>query len=117
MNFLESKDHSVFLKQEFYFKKIKKQLAKDFNDADFDIEVDLISIYRSSTLLDLVQRSLEHLFHTNVHMFFQLMYRIDIPDADFKMQVSDSGINFESLTDLVIRRELIKVLIREKYSG
>ena len=47
MNFLESKDHSVFLKQEFYFKKIKKQLAKDFNDADFDIEVDFISIYRS----------------------------------------------------------------------
>ena len=117
MNFLESKDHLVFLKQEDYFEKIKNQLAKDINDVDFEIKASRISLYRSSALLELVQRFLEHLFQTNVHMFFQLMYRVDIPDVDFKMQVSDAGINFESLTDLVIRRELIKVLIREKYSG
>jgi hypothetical protein len=117
MNFLESKDHLVFLKQEYYFEKIKKQLAKDLNDIDFEFQVSRIALCRSSILLDLVHDFLQDLFHTNVHMFFQLMYRIDIPDADFEMQVSDAGINFESLTDLIIRRELIKVLIREKYSG
>ncbi len=117
INFPEIRDHSLFLNQEDYFEKIKKQLAKDINDVDFEIKASRISLFRSFALLDLVQRFLEHLFQTNVHVFFQLMHRVDIPDVDFEMQVSDTGINFESLTDLVMRRELIKVLIREKYSG
>ncbi len=117
MNFIERNEKLAFLKQEYYFEKVKQQLSKDINDAEFDIEVNRISIHRSLFLLNLVQYFLEQIFHENVHMFYQLMYRIDIPDADFKMQVSDSGINFEALTDLVLRRELIKVLFREKYSG
>ena len=44
------------------------------------------------------------------------MHRIDIPDADLKIQFTDLGNDFECLADLVLRRELIKILIREKYS-
>ena len=45
------------------------------------------------------------------------MYRIDIPDADMKSIMLGSGFDLESLTELILRRELLKILFREKYSG
>tara|TARA_Y100000589_G_scaffold150354_1_gene143460 strand:+ start:14077 stop:14430 length:354 start_codon:yes stop_codon:yes gene_type:complete len=116
MTFPYIKDNFQYLNQKRYFEKLKSQLSKDLNDDDFDIELKLITFDKSKLLPVLVERFLEQVFDTNTNLFFQFMHRIDIPDIDMKTQISDSGIDFVGLTDLVLRRELIKILIREKYS-
>jgi|TARA_B100000401_G_scaffold437809_1_gene384340 hypothetical protein len=116
MTFPEIKDNSLYLNQKYYFEQLKSQLSKDLNNDDFDAQLKLVSFDKSELLPFLVQRFLEQVFDTNTNLFFQFMHRIDIPDVDMKTQISDSGIDFFGLTDLVLRRELIKILIREKYS-
>ena len=116
MTLPEIKDKSVYLSQKYYFEKLKSQLSKDLNNHDFDIQLKCISIGQSELLPLLVQRFLEQVFNENSNLFFQFMHRVDIPDADLKMQISDLGIDFIGVTDLVLRRELIKILIRENYS-
>jgi len=116
MTFLEIKDKSTYLSQKHYFEKLKSQLSKDINNDDFDSQLKLIPINKSQYLPILVQRFLEETFNNQSNLFYQLMHRIDIPDLDLKIQFTDLGNDFECLTDLVLRRELIKILIREKYS-
>ena len=112
----EINDKSLYLSQDNYFEKLKSQLSKDINNDDFDCQLKRISIRKSQNLPILVQRFLEEIFDKQSSLFYQLMHRIDIPDADLKIQFTDLGNDFECLTDLVLRRELIKILIREKYS-
>ena len=45
------------------------------------------------------------------------MYKVDIHDTDIKNQVIASGIDIDALTELVLKRELLKILLREKYSS
>lgn len=116
MTFPELKDKSLYLNQKHYFDQLKSQLSKDLNNDDFDAQLKLISFDKTELLPLLVQRFLEQVFDTNTNLFFQFMHRIDIPDVDLKTQISDSGIDFSGVTDLVLKRELIKILIREKYS-
>lgn len=109
-------DKLIYLSQENYFEKLKGQLSKDINNDYFDCQLKEISLDKSQYLPILVQRFLEEIFDNRSNMFYQLMHRIDIPDADLKIQFTDLGNDFECLADLVLRRELIKVLLREKYS-
>lgn len=117
MTFLRVKDKSVYLSQEYYFEKLKNQLSKDLNNDDFDFELNRISLKKSHLLPNLVKIFLEKIFNKKTNLFFQLMHRIDIPDIDLKIQFTDLSNDFERLADLVIRRELIKILFREKYSA
>jgi len=112
----EINDKSLYLSQDNYFEKLKSQLSKDINNDDFDCQLKKISINKSQYLPILVKRFLEEIFDKQSNIFYQLMHRIDIPDADLKIQFTDLGNDFECLADLVLRRELIKILIREKYS-
>ena len=112
----EINDKSLYLSQDHYFEKLKSQLSKDINNDDFDCQLKKISINKSQYLPILVKRFLEEIFDKQSNIFYQLMHRIDIPDADLKIQFTDLGNDFECLADLVLRRELIKILIREKYS-
>ena len=117
MALIEVKDANLYLNQEHYFLKLKAQLSKDLNDSDFDDELERINISNASLLPDLVHRFLNQIFSSNAEQFFQLMYRIDIPDADMKSIMLGSGLDFAGLSDLVLKRELLKILLREKYSG
>lgn len=109
-------DTSLYLNQKDYFEKLKCQLSKDFGDDDFDYELDQICLEDSKLLPQLVYRFLDQLFSRNTESLFQLMYRIDIPDKDMQSIVFGSGLDFYSLADLVLKRELLKILFREKYS-
>lgn len=109
-------DTSVYISQEHYFTKVKAQLCKDFAEDEFDAAVEEISVSHADRLVKVVEQYLSHLESRSMEIFFQTMYRIDIPDADFKNQVMQNGLDMVGLADLVIKRELIKVLLREKYS-
>ncbi len=113
----EIKNISFYTNQEDYFHKLKNQLSKDFGSKNFDDELSIISIEFSVKLFELIYSYIEILFVEDRQFFYQLMYRIDIPDADMKSIMLGSGFDLESLTELILRRELLKILFREKYSG
>ncbi len=117
MKLIEVKSSSEYLTQDRYFQKLKAQLSKDFSDSDFDKELAPISIDKPNDLPVLVNQFLHQLLCKSIEQFFQLMYKVDIPDADIKNQVIESGIDIDTLTELVLKRELLKILLREKFSS
>jgi hypothetical protein len=108
---------SKYLKKEFYFNNLKRQLSKDFNDASFDEELQLISLEKSDLLLSLVKRFLNQVFDLDSGLFFRLMYRVDLPEVAIPKQILGEEIDFENLGLLVLKRELLKIVLREKYSS
>ena len=112
----EIKNISFYTNQENYFQRLKNQLSKDFGLKNFDDELNIIRIEFSVKLFELIYSYLESLFLEDSQSFFQLMYRIDIPDADMESIMLGSGYDLESLTELILQRELLKILFREKYA-
>jgi hypothetical protein len=109
-------DSSVYLRQDHYFNKLKDQLSKDFGAEDFDMALDNLNIEDAIKLNAIVAQYLTYLETQNTETFFQILYRIDIPELDFKAQILHNGLDILALSELVIKRELIKILLREKYS-
>lgn len=93
------------------------QIRKDFQwyDEDLNIEQNESSIVDQlrQKVMTLVNRMLE----LDTYRFFQLMYVVDIPESEVKRCLLNKkdvkGI--EELVDLIIKRELQKVLIREHF--
>lgn len=105
-----------YLSQDYYFTKVKEQLMKDINDDDFDTALNDLQVSDADLLFQIVQKYLFNLFSYQTEYFFQLMYRIDIPDKDLRNHILSGQISKESITELILKRELLKVLLREKYS-
>jgi hypothetical protein len=62
-----------------------------------------------SSVLEIIERK-----HQHAH-FMQLMYKIDIPEEDYKAALKAKNSN-EILAELIIKREFLKVLLRKNYS-
>lgn len=95
------------------------QIKKDFQWYDEDLSIDeadqdIVGKLKLK-LTVLVNRMLE----LDTYRFFQLMYTIDIPEEQVRNclmnEANESGI--EELVELIIKRELQKVLIREHFKG
>ena len=117
MKLIEVKGTFEYLTQERYFQKLKAQLSKDFSDSDFDKELALIKIDTSNDLLVLVSQFLNQLFNRSMEQFFQLMYKVDIPEKEIKDLLLALGIDIDVLAESVLKREFLKILLREKYSS
>lgn len=109
-------DTSIYLNKSHYFNKLKNQLSKDFGAEDFDISLNELEFKDAKRLSSIVYKYLTYLETKDTETFFQILYRIDIPDTDFNAQVLYNGLDINALSDLVIKRELIKILLREQYS-
>ena len=116
MGLITIEDTAVYLNQDHYFTKLKAQLSKDFGAEDFDMALDNLMFEDASRLNAIISQYLTYLESQNTETFFQILYRIDIPEPDFKAQILNNGIDIQALSELVIKRELIKILLREQYS-
>ena len=110
-------DTSIYLSKSHYFNKLKDQLSKDFGADDFDISLKELEFKDAKRLSSIVYKYLTYLETKNTETFFQILYRIDIPDREFHAEVLCNGLDIQALSDLVIKRELIKILLREQYSS
>lgn len=71
-----------------------------------------------SELYDQILPHIEKLQKENFQNFYNLMYRIDISESLIKKEVSravDKTFS-QAITDLILKRELLKVVTRKKYS-
>ena len=117
MHLITTKEISAYLKHTQYFNKLKKQLSKDFGDESFTFALEELKIQDAKKLNSIVSQYLTSFERKNTQEFFQILYRVDIPESEFKAQVLFNELDIQDLSDLVIRRELIKILFREKYSS
>ena len=97
--------------------KVIAQIEKDFaeNQLDWTVssEKDLFEgVFESlkSFMLDLSRSNFD---------LYQLLYRIDVPEKYIisLKRLNDLELFIEKLTELIVRREIQKVLIRKYFSG
>lgn len=102
------------LKEQLY-QKLVWQLQKDFALANIDI--DLFSDIEPSELKRRLHEKIYYLILEKFTAYLNLLYVIDVPEKAFKeMQMTDVVEVAEQVTFLILKRELLKVWLKSKYS-
>jgi len=99
-------------------KEVVAQLNKDFQLSGFDVSFtgNEENAYHelSEQLIPVIDHMLEH----RAERFWGLLYGIDLNEAQVrKVLFDDEPESLQRLTDLILKRELQKVVIRNHYAG
>ncbi len=98
------------------YKKLVVQLKKDFGLAN--IPIDLSDDVSPEDLQTFLHEKIYYLILEKFTDYLNLLYVIDVPEKAFKqIQVTDVVEVAEQVSFLVLRRELQKVWLKEKYAS
>jgi hypothetical protein len=94
------------------------QVVKDFAIKDFELKLSGNPYFAFDELVVQLMPLVERLFREDPQLFQSLLYRIDIPEKDYKRVLAagnktDFGME---LSELIIRREFQKVITRRYFS-
>ncbi|HRE73724.1 MAG TPA: hypothetical protein PK637_06485 [Flavobacteriales bacterium] len=94
-----------------------QQVIKDFGEFSFEIVFTGKGTSPYAELFEQVLPVVEHLLQTNTERFHALLYRIDVNESLIKRYSAETpGMRFpEMVTDLILRREMMKVLTRRYF--
>ena len=93
------------------------QLEKDFLmiAVNFNIEKPVNS-YKQ--LFEFTLHLVNALNERNPKKILNLMYRIDLPEEKVQKEMKKTELNFtEMLSEMIVKREIYKVILRKKYSS
>jgi len=90
------------------------QLNKDFRSAGIPLKLLLGRKYSFEELCHEIIRGFETL---PIQTIFNLLYRVDVSEAQLKKGMPTNGVDSDLLVQLVVKRELQKVVIRKIYSS
>ena len=95
------------------------QVIRDFEFLNIDIIFSGNERAAFDELMSQITPALIRLYKENPSHFQQLLYRIDIPEKQFReLLASENHVNFpKKIAEMLIRREFQKVLTRKYYSG
>lgn len=94
--------------------KTQQQILKDFQRSGFDIPTLEEKTYDYESLDLIVQESLSEVIKAGEKTLLQLIYQIDLPQQLF-LEVVTKSTFLEELSELIIRREALKVHLRSKF--
>lgn len=98
------------------YTKLVVQLKKDFGLAN--IPIDLANNVSPDNLRTFLHEKIYYLILEKFTEYLNLMYVIDVPEKAFKqIQMTDVVEVAEQVSFLVLRRELQKVWLKDKYSS
>ena len=100
-----------------YFESFKKQVVKDFNDENFSVNSEKISLENSDDFVNLIAEYLKKSHQNNSSYFSQLLYTIDVPEQLVHSFFETANVNWKELAFLISKREFLKVILKEKYSS
>lgn len=108
-----------------YFNKLDlikdtaEQIIKDFDMFGMEIKFSGNAYNAYEELFNQIEPHIKNLIDTNHQKFMGILYRIDLSDEQVKKAVNEnSSESFsEIVTDLIIKRELQKVVIRKHYKN
>jgi hypothetical protein len=94
------------------------QVIKDFGMNGMEIKFSGVAETAYSELFRQILPHIERLQKENFRNFYNLLYRIDLNEGQIKKAVESSTDRTfaEVVTDLILKRELIKVVFRRQYS-
>ena len=101
-----------------YLKKVLIQINRDFEMAGCDFELPKNEIEELEELQNVLAVNLEPLMKENGPRLKNLLYRIDVSEKSiYKGMSENTDLQLAVLLrNKIIERELLKILIREKYS-
>jgi septation ring formation regulator EzrA len=108
-------EQSVWLLQE-----VVKQVNKDFRLQGFDVEFSGKGESAYQELTDQLKPVIEYMLENQTETFWNLIYGIDLSESKVRQILfgKEEAIDaIQELTDLILKRELQKVVIRLYYSG
>ena len=94
-----------------------KQIAKDLGWSRLEVKFSGNAEGAYQELFEQIHPQIEKLLKENAGKFYELMYRIDISETHIKKtiaQAKDQSFS-EVVTDLILKRELQKVVMRKTY--
>ncbi len=116
MNFT---DISKYINRLDLIKDTAEQIIKDFEMFGMEIKFSGNAYNAYEELFDQIAPHINKLISTNQQKFMGILYRIDLSDVQIKTAVNEnSSESFSTIiTDLIIKRELQKVVIRNHYKS
>lgn len=119
MNIPALSELSAYYSRKDLLQKVVAQLKKDFNWFNFQITFkgDQESPYRE--LYNQILPLIEELLNDDYPKLIAMLYRIDIDEGflNRKLKENPQADTDEVITDLILKRELQKVIIRDIYSS
>ena len=112
-------DLSPYLNRLDILEDTAKQVIKDFGMVGLNVNFSGNPETAYQELTHQVLPLIEKLQKENARSFYSLMYRIDLSEVQIKKAVEASKDRSfsEIVTELVLQRELLKVIFRRQYSG
>lgn len=100
-------------------KDTANQIIKDFEMFGLEIKFSGNAYNAYEELFDQIEPHIDQLISTNQQKFMGILYRIDLSDVQIKKAVQENtSESFSAIvTDLIIKRELQKVVIRKHYKS
>lgn len=98
-------------------KDTANQIIKDFEMFGMEIKFSGNAYNAYEELFEQIEPHISHLISSNQQKFMGILYRIDLNDEQIKKAVNENSTEpFSAIvTDLIIKRELQKVVIRNHY--
>ena len=120
MNLPKLSELSAYYNRTDLLEKVVEQVKKDFNWFSFEITFtgnEGITPYQE--LYNQILPLIDELLNDDYPKLMAMLYRIDIDDEFLNRQLkaSSHADTDEVITDLILKRELQKVIIRQIYSG
>lgn len=114
-----SSQHLVkFSKRIDLLKEVIAQLNKDFQLNGFDVEFTGNEEDAYHELSDQLIPVIDYMLEYQTERFWSLLYGIDLNEAQVKKALfGEDTDSIQRLTDLILKRELQKVVIRNHYAG
>ena len=108
---------SQYFNQLDLIKQTANQIIKDFDMFGLEIKFSGNTYNAYEELFDQIQPHIAQLISKNHSKFMGIIYRIDLSDEQIKKAISENSSEpFDFIiTDLIIKRELQKVVIRNHY--
>jgi hypothetical protein len=93
------------------------QVIKDFEMFGLEIKFSGSAYSAYDELFEQIHPHIDKLIRTNHQKFMGILYRIDLSEDQIKKAVKENTMESfpEIITDLVIKRELQKVVIRKQF--
>jgi hypothetical protein len=97
-------------------KETVEQIQKDFGESGFSILFSGNPQTAYNELIEQILPFIQQLLKSNYSHLMQVLYKIDIPEKLFKNILKDEASNVPlKIAELIIKRELQKVVIRNHY--
>ncbi len=102
-----------FLSQKELLRNLVLQIRKDFDSAGIPIKLLLNKRYSFNEMAFIVS---EAFMQSGATAMFNLLYRVDVSEKQLREGMPTPGIDPILVAELVIKRELQKVVLRKQYS-